>query len=217
MKLARQIEQRLEQALDGLAGRIFRGDLHPSELSARLARAAEMAEFETPAGPGTANRYDVAINPRHLAGSPEALEKELASALTVHAAERGWRLEGPVLITIRPDGEVSTGTASCSGSVAPGDLPVWGRLRRGNQQPLDLRHNRLIIGRSASSDVVVPEPEISRHHALIYRQDGETYVVDFDSANGTAVDGVPVGRSSRSMQAGSILTLAGIDFRFNYA
>jgi hypothetical protein len=217
MKLARQIEQRLEQALDGLAGRIFRGDLHPSELSARLARAAEMAEYQTPAGPGTANRYIIAINPRHLAGSAAALEKELASALAQHAAERGWRLEGPVHVAIRPDPEVTTGTAECAGSVAPGELPVWGRLRRGDQPPLELRHNRLTIGRSAATDVVVPEPEISRRHALIYRQDGETYVVDLDSANGTAVDGTRVFRDARQMQAGSLLSLAGIEFRFAYA
>ena len=89
MKLARQLERRLEDALDGLAGRIFRGDLRVPELTARLAREAELAEFKTPAGPTTANHFRLLINPANLAEGSERVSSELSTAFASHAAERG--------------------------------------------------------------------------------------------------------------------------------
>ena len=103
MKLARQLERRLEDALDGLAGRIFRGGLQVPELAARLAREAELAEFKTLAGPATANHFRLLINPANLEGGSERASTELSDAFAAHAAERGWRLEGPVTVTIGPE------------------------------------------------------------------------------------------------------------------
>lgn len=204
----------MEEALDGLAGRIFRGGLHASELAARLARAAELAEYHTPAGPATANHYLMLVNPQHLAASTGALEKELEAVFAEHAAERGWRLDGPVEVRIEADSDVSTGTAQCRTSIAPGELPVWGRLKRSNHPDLEIRHNRAVIGRSMECDVVLNEAEVSRRHAVIYRQDGEVYLVDLDSANGTSVDGKEVTRNAVRVQPGSLVNLAGIDLRF---
>lgn len=214
MKLARQIERRMEEALDGLAGRIFRGGLHSSELAARLARAAELAEYQGVAGPATANDYLILVNPNNLAAATGGLEKELETAFTEHAAERGWRLDGPVKVRIEADSDVSTGTAQCRVSIVPGELPGWGRLRRPNHPDLEIRHNRAVIGRSTECDVVLNEAEVSRRHAIIYRQDGEVYVMDLESANGTTVDGKEATRTAVRAQSGSVVNLAGIDLRF---
>ena len=214
MKLARQLERRLEDALDGLAGRIFRGGLQVPELTARLAREAELAEFKTPAGPATANHFRVLINPANLEGGSERVSSELSDAFAAHAAERGWRLEGPVTVTIGPDPSVSSGSATCVATVVPGDLSTWATLSARSGQTLGIRYNRALIGRSPDADVVINAPEVSRFHALIYRQDGEAYIIDRASANGTRIEGKAVRRAPTRLPNGSVLTLATLDFRF---
>ena len=214
MKLARQLERRLEDALDHLAGRIFRGGLHVSELAARVAREAELAEFGTPAGPATANRFTLLVNPANLADDPQPVARELEIAFGELAADRGWRLEGPVEIELERSPDVRVGTISSAATVTPGTIPCWAQLTSPEGERTLIRHNRAIVGRSAQADVVIDRPEISRTHALIYRQGGEIYVVDAGSANGTRVDGASVGRTPSRMAAVAELTLANHSFRF---
>ncbi|MGH8958924.1 MAG: FhaA domain-containing protein [Acidimicrobiia bacterium] len=214
MKLARQLERRLEDALDHLAGRIFRGGLHVSELAARVAREAELAEFRTPAGPATANHFTLLVNPANLAADPEPLARELELAFAELAADRGWRLEGPVQVTLDRSGDVGVGTINSAASVAVGTLPCWAQLTSPEGEKTPIRHNRATVGRSAEADVVLDHPEISRTHALIYRQGGEIYLVDTGSANGTRIDGAAVGRTPTRMAAVAELTLANHLFRF---
>lgn len=214
MKLARQLERRLEDALDHLAGRIFRGGLHASELAARVAREAELAEFPTAAGPATANRFTLLVNPANLAEDPQPLAQQLAAAFTEFATDRGWRLEGPVRIDLDATADVGVGTIRTATSVEPGALPCWAQLIDSDGKKVLIRHNRALVGRSPDADVVVDRPEISRIHALIYRQGGEIYVVDSGSANGTRVDGNAVRRTPTPIGTVAELTLANHPFRF---
>ena len=214
MKLARQLERRLEDALDGLAGRIFRGGLQVPELAARLAREAELAEFKTVAGPATANHFRLLINPANLEGRSERVSTELSEAFAAHAADRGWRLEGPVTVTIGPSTSVGVGSATCEATVVPGLLSPWATLTDRNGAVVEIRPNRALIGRSTEADAVINAPEVSRLHALIYRQDGAAYVIDLSSANGTRIDGVAVKRSPVRLPDGSDLALADLAFRF---
>ena len=136
MKLARQLERRLEDALDGLAGRIFRGGLQVPELTARLAREAELAEFKTPAGPATANHFRLLINPANLEGGSERVSTELSERLRRPRRRKGLAAGGP------GDGDDRTraprsgsGSATCEATVVPGPLSTWatltGQQRRG--------------------------------------------------------------------------------------
>lgn len=50
----------------------------------------------------------------------------------------------------------------------------------------------LTLGRDASSDVVVAEPAVSRHHCVIKKEAESFTVFDLESFNGTFVNGVPV-------------------------
>ena len=195
MKLARQLERRLEDALDHLAGRIFRGGLHLSELAARVAREAELAEYRTPSGPATANRYTLLVNPANLAEDPEPLARELEIAFADLAAERGWRLEGPVRVEVARSTEVGVGSVQSAASIEAGEIPCWAQLTDETGQRIPIRTNRARIGRSQDADVVIDQPEVSRIHALIYRQDGEIHLLDLGSSNGTKVDGTTVGAS----------------------
>ena len=215
MKLARELERRLEAALDGLSGRLFRGGLHSSELAARIAREAELAEFDTVAGPATANRFSLHLHPSNLSANagPE-LSAQLARAFAEHAADRGWRLQGPIEVTVENDSTLAPGAVRCQAAVVAGPLSPWARLNGSSAH--DIAPNRALIGRGADCDVSINLPEVSRHHAIIFRQDSQAYVTDLESVNGTAIDGTPVGRSARPLNNGSVLTIAGSDFRFTH-
>ncbi|MCW6034777.1 adenylate/guanylate cyclase domain-containing protein [Spirulina subsalsa FACHB-351] len=50
--------------------------------------------------------------------------------------------------------------------------------------------NNWTVGRNADSHFVIPDPWISRHHAMVQRTDnGEFYLIDLGSRNGTFVNG----------------------------
>ncbi|HEY5642802.1 MAG TPA: FHA domain-containing protein [Woeseiaceae bacterium] len=53
---------------------------------------------------------------------------------------------------------------------------------------LTLDRPRLLIGRSEHNDVAIPSRFISRHHALIVRHAGSTFLMDLNSTNGTFVN-----------------------------
>jgi DNA-binding response OmpR family regulator len=64
-------------------------------------------------------------------------------------------------------------------------------LQEDNQRwPLDKDH--LTIGRSPECDIILPDRVVSRRHACIERRDGEYFIVDDESKNGTFVNGKPV-------------------------
>ena len=55
-----------------------------------------------------------------------------------------------------------------------------------------LTGDRLTIGREASSDIVVNDPAVSRHHADLVRSGQSWSIIDAGSANGTSVNGAGV-------------------------
>jgi hypothetical protein len=54
------------------------------------------------------------------------------------------------------------------------------------------------LGRSTENDIVLNDPSVSRHHAVILKTDNEYFVTDLGSSNGTYVNG-------RQIQGGSVL------------
>lgn len=187
MGLARGLERRLEQLVDGLAARLFRGRIHPVELGTRIVREADLAAFETRAGPGAPNVFVVT-----LGGEPEAdeavteAERELELVMAEAAAERGWRLEGPVTVEIRfGDGPASS--AEVETAVEPGEVLPWARFESAGGSPIDVGINRSVVGRSADADVHLTSDDVSRQHALLWREAGAIWLADLGSANGTFV------------------------------
>lgn len=52
-----------------------------------------------------------------------------------------------------------------------------------------LDQDSLVIGRASSADLLLADPFLSRHHARLYRRDGQLLVEDLSSRNGTRVNG----------------------------
>ncbi len=55
------------------------------------------------------------------------------------------------------------------------------------QTQWELEPGEYIIGRYPTNDIVIPDPYVSRRHARIFYRDGEWYIEDLDSTNGTIV------------------------------
>ncbi|NJR32893.1 MAG: DUF3662 domain-containing protein [Chamaesiphon sp. CSU_1_12] len=66
MGLARKLEHRLEQLVDGLSAAIFRGGIHPVDLAGRVVRQADLSAFEGELGQEIPNDY----TPPHASRRP---------------------------------------------------------------------------------------------------------------------------------------------------
>jgi len=51
-----------------------------------------------------------------------------------------------------------------------------------------LEPGEYLVGRYPSNEIVLPDPYVSRKHARIFFKDGEWYIEDLGSTNGTYVD-----------------------------
>ncbi|HKZ30297.1 MAG TPA: DUF3662 and FHA domain-containing protein [Acidimicrobiia bacterium] len=214
MKLVRDFERRLEQFVGGMTGLVFRGKLHPVELAARLVREADLSIEEGRAGPTAANVYSLKLNPRDLdTNVPSDLVLELEDVLETTAADRGWRLDGPVQVSLEPAEGVSPGTADCRVGRSPGTRQPWAFLTTGRGTRHEVRHNRCVIGRAETSDITIGDPGVSRTQALLWREAGEVWVVDLGSANGTRVNGASA-HAPRLLTTGSVVTFGPLPFTF---
>jgi len=215
MGLARSLEKRLERLVDGLSATIFRGRMQPVDMANRLVRQADLMIEEGPAGPTIPNVFDVAVSQDDLAPELDTtlLTTELSNALTQTAADRGWRIGGPIAVRLRVDLHVGRGSIRCAARPVPAELPAWGELteHRGSRS-YPLRDNRVLIGRSSESDAVVDEPEISRLHAVLFRQGGRYWVSDLGSANGTTVNGYTVEAEPVELGPGDMLSFGPTTF-----
>lgn len=212
MSVARSLERRLERLIESVAGRMFSGRLHPAELAGRLAREADFARFNHATGPATANFYLILVNSRDLTMDVSELENMLIAEMTEYTAEEGLRLEGPIRVEIRANDDTPPGRSTCHVEVVPGVPAPWARLV--GQDIYDIGHNRVVIGRSDGSDVVIPQNDISRRHAILYREKGNVWIWDLGSANGTLVDGRNVGVEPSMVSPGSTIQIAEHGFRF---
>lgn len=217
MKLAREIEDRLERLVDGATAAVFRGKMHPVDMAERLIRQADFLAYDGPAGPQIPNRWVMRINPLDLPDGVDhdQLGAELSAALTTTSQERAWRLTGPISVEVMTDDQVPRGLTDCTGESERGRLPSWGQLVAVTP-PLafDLSDNRTLVGRALDSDVVANLPEVSRHQAVIVRQGSAVTIIDADSSNGTFVNGRRVDASPRSLVPGDTVRLGMVDFTF---
>ena len=76
-----------------------------------------------------------------------------------------------------------------------GGAPAAGRYLAADDTLVPVMGAVTRLGRSLSADIEIDEPSVSRRHALIVRQDGQTYLLDDGSRNGTWHNGVRVDRA----------------------
>lgn len=65
-------------------------------------------------------------------------------------------------------------------------------------------HKNLVVGRSSTCDVFFDDMELSRRHFCLSLEDGNIYIADLKSMNGTSVNGMPV-QERKQLDSGSII------------
>jgi hypothetical protein len=217
MKIARSLERRLENLVDGASATVFRGQMHPVTIANRLVRQLEFMAVDTAAGVQIPNVVEVAINESELDPDldiPE-LQGELAGVVASAAAEAGWRLVGPVTVQVTAKNGVPKGILECSGTSEVGPLAAWAQLISGDGAavvPLSL--NRTLVGRALDCDVRLSNSQVSRHHATIVHQQGATSIADLRSSNGTYVNGTLVSSEPAPVGPGSSVAFGDLSFVF---
>jgi hypothetical protein len=217
MKIARELERRLERLVDGLSAAVFRGKMHPVDLANRLLRAVDLGYTEGPLGPEVANHLEVRVNPGELDEHMDvaALQAELAAAVSQLAADRGWHIGGPITVHLAADHDVRIGSITLQGRTVPGPIPPWAQLiDAAGGRILAVGDNRAVVGRAQDTDITLSEPEVSRHHALLVRAGGTVWIHDLGSANGTAVNGVRAGAEPVQIRPGDSITIGPATFTF---
>src|SRR4051795_10035217 len=101
-------------------------------------------------------------------------------------------------------------------AVGPFPKPVAGRhlaIEDGDEVLLvALDRDVLHVGRSPSADIVLDDATVSRRHAVIARQDGETLLLDDRSRHGVLVNGERVGRAV--LRDGDLIHMGSVVMRY---
>lgn len=70
------------------------------------------------------------------------------------------------------------------------------------------------VGRDSTCDLMLPNPRVSRRHCGIRSNGEDFFVEDFDSSNGTVVNGAPLGREARVLCDGDVIEIVGLRLVF---
>jgi len=200
-----QFEHRLERLVEGTFARLFRSGLQPVEVGRKLIREMDLTRTAGIRGPMAPNIFEVTLSLTdydRFSPFEDELVEELQEAAREHARQEGYRLLGEPVVNIAVSEEYPAGVFAVEASyseehhveqsepvsrVQPRGILI---LPNGNQVALGNRH--VIIGRLATCDVVIPDQNVSRHHAEILWQAGVPYIADLASTNGTQVNGLPI-------------------------
>lgn len=71
-----------------------------------------------------------------------------------------------------------------------------------------------ILGRSSECQITIPDPRVSRRHAMVRKQDGGFYLFDLGSFNGSYLNGSRV-TAAKQLKNGDIISLAEHEFQFS--
>ena len=77
---------------------------------------------------------------------------------------------------------------------------------------IEVRLERLVIGRSGSAHLVLPTGSVSSQHCAIIQRGGRYVLQDTESTNGTRLNGSPV-REAR-LKHGDLISVGEVDIRF---
>ena len=77
-----------------------------------------------------------------------------------------------------------------------------------------LEDGNYIVGRGSSARIVLPYADVSERHSLITVRNGVATVEDLKSANGTFVDGSPIGSQTR-LSDSSVVQIGGTILRIS--
>jgi pSer/pThr/pTyr-binding forkhead associated (FHA) protein len=90
--------------------------------------------------------------------------------------------------------------------VVTSEGPLRGRV-------LVVDEDELVLGRRETSDLVLPDPHVSRSHAVLRRQSGAVWVEDLGSTGGTHVNGEQIA-GAHAINHGDIIRFGTVEVRY---
>ena len=94
----------------------------------------------------------------------------------------------------------------------PREPEIWAWLVRADGIRMPITHWENLIGRGKHCDVVIPEPEVSRNHAVLTRyDDGSWTISDAESKGGVSVNGKKV--QICAVHSRSRIEIGGVEMR----
>ena len=201
-----RFERALERIVEGSIAGVFRLRVQPAEIGRRLERAMLDGRVTSVGTSLAPNLYEVRLHPEDAAaftGWDQALSHEMETWLAEFAYARGLPTVGPIQVRLVEDLSVRRRSVQAEGRFAGGATPA-ATARQPDQdlpQPLrllpiepgiphlSLRSSLVTVGRADDNDLVLADPEVSRHHARL-EPDGQSWrAIDLGSTNGTWVNG----------------------------
>ena len=194
MSFFARVEEACAAFVERAFANMFPSDLEPAQIARKLVATMEARTDSTSEGPTAPARYTVYVHAEdydRLAPHRAYLESEW-SALLADVAERVG-----IAFETAPRVELREGTDMVAGAVeiATGEEEVAARgafiLRVTGgiaSEPAFGISGAARVGRSPESDVHLPDPSVSRNHALLDVHNGKLIVRDAGSTNGTFVN-----------------------------
>jgi hypothetical protein len=202
-----RLERAFERIVEGSIAGVFRLRVQPAEIGRRLERAMLDGRVTSVGTSLAPNVYEVRLHPEDAASFTsweQALSREMETWLAELTFARGLSTVGPIQVRLVEDASVGRRSVQAEGHFDPGAAPAEKSLRsdRDWSRPLrllpidpsmpqvSLVSSPVRVGRAADNDLVLTDPEVSRHHARL-EPDGQGWrTIDLGSTNGTWVNGV---------------------------
>lgn len=212
-----KLEKRIDSAVNGAFARTFKGEVQPVEIAARLQKEidteAKLVNRSTRLVP---NDFTIGLSRQdyeRLSPYAKSLNGEIVPELKDHAAQRGYKFNGPITITYELDESLATGRFTVASDATAGAMTQQPTIAGTPQPPAPatplvlevngIRHPLvppgMVIGRGTEADLRINDPGISRRHAQIIvtgiGASRRVEIVDLDSTNGIIVGGRKVERA----------------------
>ena len=208
-------ERRLERLVEGAFGRAFPSGLQPVEIGRRIARAIDDGRQLGPRGAVAPNHFEVSLSPddaERFATFRDALASELADAAREHARATDSHFVGPVSVTFTTDAHHHRGGFDVGARIEQGATPLQAVLVLADGRRIQLAPGANAIGRLPECAIPLADPQASRRHAEIRRDEHGTTIVDVGSTNGTFVNEVRV--TEQALHDGDAVLIGNTTMRF---
>jgi pSer/pThr/pTyr-binding forkhead associated (FHA) protein len=70
------------------------------------------------------------------------------------------------------------------------------------------------LGRAPDNDIILEDPKVSRHHAVVAFTEGHYSITDLESANGTFVNGIMVREPNHPLRAEDVISVGDTELTF---
>jgi len=190
VSLLSDFEDRVGGAIEGLFAGAFRSPVQPAEIAKALARAMDDRRQVGVATVYAPTRFSVQISTEdaeEFGDFTTTLAGELATFLTGHAEERGYKLAGMHVLA----------------TVTVSDL----------HHDIALEGERLVIGRLAECEVTLGDSNVSRRHAAFTREGDGWAIEDLGSTNGTRLNGEKIKHAR--LRDGDLIEVGATQLRFH--